>query len=109
MAARETTVNDVPITLAEATGATGGLREEARRTAEERGRVVLLWTTSGRRKTVVVSVPGGLSDRVSADELLAKVTLRLGGGGGGNARIAQGGVDTSPTAESLIGILASGV
>jgi alanyl-tRNA synthetase len=105
--ARETTVNDVPVLLAEADGAVGGLRKEAQRAAEERARVVLLWTSS---KTLVVSVPASLGDRVRADELLGDAIGRLGGGGGGgNARIAQGGVVASPTAEALIEVLTESV
>jgi alanyl-tRNA synthetase len=104
-AAYETTVGDLPVVLAPATGDIGGLRKEAQRTAEERGRVTLLWTASGK-KVLVVSVPEHLTDRLRADEVLRKVTRRLGGDGGGNARIAQGGVESVPTAESLIEVLA---
>jgi alanyl-tRNA synthetase len=103
--AHETVVNDVPVMLAQAEGAVSGLRKEAQREAEERGRVVLLWTASGEKKTLVVSVPKRLGDRLRADDLLKNATRRLGGGGGGNAAIAQGGVDVPPTRESLLEIL----
>jgi alanyl-tRNA synthetase len=106
----ETVVRDVPVLLAPADGEVGGLRDEARRAAEERGRVVLLWTaTGGRTTTLVVSVPQALSDRVRADALLRCATERLGGGGGGNARIAQGGVPETPTKESLLEVLGESV
>jgi alanyl-tRNA synthetase len=103
--AHETVVNDIPVMLAQAEGAVGGLRREAQREAEERGRVVLLWTASGEKKTLVVSVPKRLGDRLRADDLLKNATRRLGGGGGGNAAIAQGGVDVPPTRESLLEVL----
>jgi alanyl-tRNA synthetase len=104
--AHETVVGDIPVMLAEADGAVGGLRKEAQREAEERGRVVLLWNSSGPKKTLVVSVPKSLEDRLRADDLLKDATRRLGGGGGGNARIAQGGLDSAPTRESLLEVLA---
>ena len=104
--AHETVVGDIPFMLAQADGPVGGLRKEAQREAEERSRVVLLWNSSGEKKTLVVSVPKSLEDRVRADDLLKNATLRLGGGGGGNARIAQGGVDSTPTRESLLDALA---
>jgi alanyl-tRNA synthetase len=103
--AHETVVNDIPVMLGQADGAVGGLRKEAQRAAEEGGRVVLLWNTSGEKKTLVVSVPKRLEDRLRADELLKNATRRLGGGGGGNARIAQGGLDSAPTVDSLIDVL----
>jgi alanyl-tRNA synthetase len=103
-AAHETTVRDLPVLLAPASGEIGGLRKEARRAAEERGRVALLWTT-GEKKILVVSVPERLAGRLRADEVLKSATRHLGGGGGGNARLAQGGVESAPTAESLIEIL----
>jgi alanyl-tRNA synthetase len=104
--ARETVVNDVPVVLAPADGTAAGLRRAAERAAEEYGRVALLWSASGEKKTLVVSVPAVLGDRVRADELLRTALRRLGGGGGGNARIAQGGLTAAPTAESLIDVLA---
>ncbi len=107
--AHETTVNDVPVMLAQADGAASGLRKEAQREAERRGRVVVLWNVSGEKKTLVVSVPKSLGDRLRADEVLNNATRRLGGGGGGNARIAQGGVGTAPTRESLLEVLAEAV
>jgi alanyl-tRNA synthetase len=103
--AHETVVNDIPVMLASADGAVGGLRKEAQREAEERGRVVLLWNASGEKKTLVISVPKSLSDRLRADEVLKNATRRLGGGGGGNAHIAQGGVNAVPTRESLLDVL----
>jgi alanyl-tRNA synthetase len=103
--AHETVVNDIPVMLGQADGAVGGLRKEAQRAAEEGGRVVLLWNTSGEKKTLVVSVPKSLGGRLRADELLRNATRRLGGGGGGNARIAQGGLDSAPTIDSLIDVL----
>ena len=103
--ARETVVREVPVLLARAEGSVAGLRREARRTADERGRVVLLWTTSGDRKTLVVSVPADLRTHLRADALVARAAERLGGGGGGNAHLAQGGLTTTPTAEALIEVL----
>jgi alanyl-tRNA synthetase len=105
--AHETEVDGIPILLAQADGAVGGLRKEAQREAEERGRVVLLWNPSGERKTLVVSVPASLAGRLRADEVLRDATRRLGGGGGGNARIAQGGLTSTPTRESLLEVLAA--
>jgi alanyl-tRNA synthetase len=107
--AHETVVNDVPVMLAPADGAVGGLRKEAQREAEERGRVVLLWNATGEKKTLVVSVPKTLSGRLRADDVLKNATDRLGGGGGGNATIAQGGVTSAPTRESLIEVLTAAV
>ncbi|GLY92477.1 alanine--tRNA ligase [Actinoallomurus iriomotensis] len=101
----ETVVDDVPVMLAQAGGTVGALREQARRTAGERDRVVVLWTTSEEKNTLVVSVPASLADRLRADALVESATRRLGGGGGGNARIAQGGLTTAPTTESLIEVL----
>ncbi|MFB9839406.1 hypothetical protein, partial [Actinoallomurus acaciae] len=72
-------------------------------------RVVLLWTASEEKKTLVVSVPASLGDRLRADALVEGATRRLGGGGGGNARIAQGGLAIAPTTESLIEVLAETV
>jgi alanyl-tRNA synthetase len=71
--------------------------------------VVLLWTASGEKRTLVVSVPKRLGDRLRADDLLKNATRRLGGGGGGNAAIAQGGVDVPPTRESLLEVLTEAV
>jgi alanyl-tRNA synthetase len=107
--AHETVVNDIPVMLAAADGAVGGLRKEAQREAEERGRVVLLWNASGEKKTLVVSVPKSLADRLRADEVLKNATNRLGGGGGGNATIAQGGVNAAPTREALLEVLTEAV
>jgi alanyl-tRNA synthetase len=45
--AHETVVNDIPVMPARAEGAVGGLRKEAQREAEERGRVVLQLTGTG--------------------------------------------------------------
>jgi alanyl-tRNA synthetase len=101
--AHETVVNDVPVLLATAEGAVGGLRREAQRESSERDRVVVLWNAS---RTVVVSVPESMRERVSADEVLRKVTRHLGGAGGGNPRIAQGGVESVPTKDSLLAALA---
>jgi alanyl-tRNA synthetase len=105
----ETVVSDIPVLLAEAgtpaDGAVGGLREEARRAAGERGRVVLLWSATGQKTTLVAGVPASLEDRLRADTLVEGATRRLGGGGGGNARIAQGGLTTAPTVESLIEVI----
>jgi alanyl-tRNA synthetase len=103
--AHETVVNDVPVMLAPAEGPVAGLRKEAQREAEQRGRVVLLWNATGEKRTLVVSVPKILSGRVRADELLRHTTARLGGGGGGNATLAQGGLTSAPTRESLIEVL----
>jgi alanyl-tRNA synthetase len=100
--AHEAVVGGVPVLLAQADGEVGGLRKEAQREAEERGRVVLLWNPSGERKTLVVSLAG----RLRADDVLKGATRRLGGGGGGNARIAQGGLASAPTRESLLELLA---
>ncbi|GAA4494104.1 alanine--tRNA ligase [Actinoallomurus oryzae] len=106
----ETVVNDVPVMLAQADGAVGGLRKEARRAAGERGRVVLLWTAAEEeKKTLVVGVPESLGDRLRADALVEGAIRRLGGGGGGNARIAQGGLTTAPTTDALIEIIAEAV
>ena len=107
--AHETVVNDIPVMLAQADGAVCGLRKEAQREAEERGRVVLLWNASGEKKTLVVSVPKRLGDRLRADDLLRNATRRFGGGGGGNATIAQGGVTSAPTRESLLEVLTEAV
>ena len=107
--AHETVVNGVPVMLSPAGGAIGGLRGQAQREAEARDRVVLLWNASGAKKTLVVSVPKILRDRLNADEVLKNATNRLGGGGGGNATIAQGGVDTAPTRESLLEVLTESV
>ena len=107
--AHETVVGGIPVMLAQADGAVGGLRKEALREAEERGRVVLLWSSTGERKTLVVSVPESLEDRLRADEVLKDATRRLGGGGGGNARIAQGGLTSAPTRESLLEVLTEAV
>lgn len=105
--AHETVVDGIPVLLAQADGAVGGLRDQARREAEERGRVVLLWNLAGERKTLVVSVPASLAGRLRADDVLKDATRRLGGGGGGNARIAQGGLTSVPTRESLLEVLAA--
>jgi alanyl-tRNA synthetase len=105
--AHETVVDGIPVLLAQADGAVGGLRKEAQREAEARGRVVLLWNRSGAKKTLVVSVPASLEGRLRADDVLKDATRRLGGGGGGNARIAQGGLASAPTRESLLEVLAA--
>ncbi|MDN3352098.1 alanine--tRNA ligase [Actinomadura sp. DC4] len=101
----ETVVNEVPVMLAPAEGTVAALRNEARREAEKRGRVVVLWSGS----TLVVSVPGSLSGRLRADEVLKTATARLGGGGGGNAALAQGGLTSVPTRESLVEVLGEAV
>ena len=103
--AYEAVAGDVPVLLAQAEGEVGGLRREAQREAETRGRVVLLWNPSGERKTLVVSVPASLEGRLRADEVLREATRRLGGGGGGNAHIAQGALTSTPTRESLLALV----
>jgi alanyl-tRNA synthetase len=105
-AAHEAVVYDIPVMLARAEGEIGGLRKEAQREAEARGRVVALWSATGAKKTLVVSVPSALAGRLRADDLLKNATRRLGGGGGGNARVAQGGLRSAPTLESLLELFA---
>ena len=73
--AHEAVAGGVPVLVAQAEGAVGGLRKEAQREAEARDRVVLLWNPSGDRKTLVVSVPASLADRLRADEVLKELNI----------------------------------
>jgi alanyl-tRNA synthetase len=97
----ESTLQGVPVTVLEAAGERGGFRKEVQRVSGDDGRIALLWATAGGRTDLVVGVPDDQQDRVQANTLLNRATERFGGKGGGNARIAQGGLQSAPTAESL--------
>jgi alanyl-tRNA synthetase len=105
----ESTLGGVPVTFVEATGAQGGLRKEVQRVSSEGDRVTLLWAPAGDRTSLVVSVPDRYRDRFGADALLTRAAQRFGGAGGGNARIAQGGLRTAPTAESLTKVVTEAI
>ena len=96
----DATLDGVPVTVAEATGAPGGLRKEAQRLSGE-GRLAVLWVTGEARTNVVVSVPDAHQQRIAADRLLGAVTERFDGAGGGNSRVAQGALRTTPDAEAV--------
>jgi alanyl-tRNA synthetase len=105
----ESTLHGVPVTLVEASGAQGGLRKEVQRVSSEGDRVTLLWAPAGDRTYLVVSVPDRYRDRFGADALLTRATQRFDGAGGGNAGIAQGGLRTAPTAESLTKVVTEAI
>ncbi|MFE7318756.1 alanine--tRNA ligase [Streptomyces sp. NPDC057555] len=100
---------DVPVVVAEATGATAGLRKEAQRLAGEGERVALLWGVDGARTHLVVSVADRHQSRIAANTLLGRVADHFGGAGGGNARVAQGVLRAMPDPEALLKVIGEAV
>ena len=68
----------------------------------EEGFLTLLISKRGKRASVVSSVPRHLKAEISASELVKRVCAVLGGSGGGNAEIAQGGGEKVEMAEEAM-------
>ena len=68
----------------------------------EDGFITLLIGESGKRASVVSSVPKNLKDAINAAELVKRVCEVLGGSGGGKAEIAQGGGEKVEMADEAI-------
>lgn len=84
--------------------AAGGMRGAAAGLAKTAERVVVLWTDA-EPSTVAVAVPPRYEGVADAKALLTAVLGALGGKGGGNASLAQGGGARRPDAVAVIAAL----
>jgi alanyl-tRNA synthetase len=98
---RDFDAGDVAVTIGTGHAEGQGLRKEARQLARSRDRVVMLWEADGGKGSAVVCVPAKYRDRFDASDLVRRLLTPLGGSGGGDAELAQGGVKPLPDGVEL--------
>jgi alanyl-tRNA synthetase len=98
---RDLEVGDLPVTVGQGTPEGGNLRSLAQHFAASRGRLVMLWGESEGKGSVAVAVPQQLAERFTASDLVRQLVAPIGGSGGGNETLAQGGVRPMPADAAL--------
>jgi alanyl-tRNA synthetase len=101
---------DVPVLALEVDVEPAELRAQALNLATAQDTLVLLWSTADSgRATLVLSVPDRLVAAAPADAVLKRLLGRLGGSGGGSAKVAQGGVAELPEPARISRLLVESV
>ncbi|MFI1409863.1 alanine--tRNA ligase [Streptomyces sp. NPDC020707] len=94
-------VNGIDVAVLHGPADTAALRRSAQRLSHEEKRVAMCWGAESRKAVVVVSVPENRVAATSAVTLLRELMTMVGGTGGGNERIAQGGGELADGGASL--------